>query len=135
MRRLQISGFIFCSLALLVGCNSKYVVPSYESKICTSTHDKKQNTTGANCAAALYNNALTLMKTGSHHASRELYVAAIGEYLKARTNLKKARIILAEAKLTNFQDWKIAVVLGLEKNIREKIKQCDQRISNYQWER
>ena len=57
---------------------------------------------GANCAAALYNNAKEYMEEGITLELKGMYLAARVQYLMAECRLKKAQIVLNEAKPVSY---------------------------------
>ena len=91
--------------------------------------DKK----GAECATLLYNRAKSFIQNGGKQANRSLYTSAVAEYMQALSLLKRAKIILVDAKTTDFTDWQVAVTLGLEEKIKDDIRLCERKISTYQW--
>jgi hypothetical protein len=141
----------FLLMFLCVSCGPKYVqdpnayvlvTSQYEnererivSSECKPKFDCCEKEKGANCAALLYNRSGSYIIQGTNLAGKNLFTAAVIEYMKASALLKKARIILIASKTENFEDWKIAVMLGLENKIEERIKLCDQKISSYKWRR
>lgn len=90
---------------------------------------------GADCAAALYNESLRFIKEADALAKKELYLSATLSTMQAMTRLSEADIRLKKAKTENYSDWKVAVILGLEKKIKEKIKLCEKKINLYKWKR
>jgi hypothetical protein len=90
---------------------------------------------GADCAAALYNASEVFMKEGEKLELKKLYLSATVEYMQALTRLTEAEIRLDKAKTDNYEDWKVAVVLGLEKKIKERIKICQQKMRLLKWRR
>jgi len=90
---------------------------------------------GAACAAALYNDALKYISEGRTFEEKKFHLSAKVSYLQAMCRLVEAEIRLNNAKTTNYEDWKIAVVAGLEKKIKEKIKLCRKRNFLLEWNR
>lgn len=114
------------------GSAEKIILPSTQN--CSppfSCADRK----GANCAAALYNDALKYIESGIKLQRKEMYLAARVEFLMATCRLLRAQSVLNAAKLTNYKDWKIAVVLGLDDKIQNKIKFCQHRSLYLDWSR
>ena len=101
--------------------------------ISCSTWENKNCGATADCADLLYNKATALMIEGQQVAHNEFYMTASVKYRQAACLLKEARIRLVEAKLQDFDDWQVAVTLGLERKIKESIKQCDMFINIYRW--
>ena len=71
--------------------------------------------TGAECAASLYHDALKFIKEAEMLEDKKMFLSARVEYLQALGRLFEAEIRLKEAKVTNYKDWKVAVVMALEK--------------------
>ena len=88
---------------------------------------------GAECAAALYNNAQLFIAEGERLTKKKLFLSAQVEYMQALTRLSEAEIILNKAKTENYEDWSVAVTMGLEKKIKEKIKICQRSIFLLKW--
>jgi len=101
---------------------------------CRSQYDCGKKT-GANCAAALYNESLKFLNEADGLADKKLYLSATLSTMQAMTRLSEAEITLKKAKTDNFEDWKVAVVMGLEKKIEEKLKLCQRKIDLYNWKR
>ena len=91
--------------------------------------------TGADCAASLYHDALKFIQEGEMLEDKKMLLSARVEYLQALGRLIEAEIRLKEAKVTNYKDWKVAVVLGLEKKIQKKIKYCKRKNFLLEWQR
>ena len=89
----------------------------------------------ADCAAGLYNASEAFIKEGQRLEEKELYVSATVEYLQAMTRLSEAEIRLNKAKTDSYEDWRIAVIFGLEKKIKKRIKYCQSRIDSVKWRR
>tara|TARA_R110002110_G_scaffold336500_1_gene547101 strand:- start:47 stop:496 length:450 start_codon:yes stop_codon:yes gene_type:complete len=90
---------------------------------------------GADCAAALYRDALKYISEGKSFETKKLYLTARVSYLQAMCRLVEAEIRINDAKTTNYKDWKMAVVMGLEKKIKEKIKLCRRKNFLLEWRR
>jgi hypothetical protein len=114
------------------GSAEKIILPSTQN--CSppfNCADKK----GANCAVALYHNALTYIEKANKLEKQEMYLSARVEYLMATCRLMRAQTMLNDAKLTNYTDWKIATVMGFEQKIQNKIKFCRRRGLYLDWSR
>ena len=94
-----------------------------------------KNKVGAECASALYNQALKLIAEGRELEDKKLYLTARVNYLQALGELYQAEIWLKEAKTTNYEDWKVAVLMGLESKIQERIKFCKRKSFLLEWSR
>ena len=90
---------------------------------------------GAECAVIIYNKSKTFTEEAKKLEKKELYLSAQLEYMQAMCWLSVAKIILAKSKLENFDDWQVAVTLGLEKKIENKIKACQRKIFLLKWKR
>ena len=90
---------------------------------------------GAACATALYKDALKYIAKGESFEKKNFNLTAKVNYLQAMCRLIEAKTILNNAKTTSYKDWKIAVVAGLEKKIKEKIKLCRKRNFLLEWNR
>ncbi len=128
LKAILLAGIIFN----IGGCAVS--IDPYGPVICTTWENKPCGPT-ADCAALLYNKATALMSTGRQLAKNGLYMASATEYQHAVCLLKEAAARLKEAKTQDFDDWKVAVMFGLEKRIQESIDQCGMFISRYQWRR
>ena len=93
------------------------------------------NKKGADCAAALYNKSEPFIKEGKKLANKTLYLSAQLEYLQAMCRLSIAEITLQRSKTENYEDWQVAIILGLEKKIKERIKLCERQIFLLKWKR
>lgn len=89
----------------------------------------------SDCAAALYNASAAFIEAGEDLEQRSLYLSATVEYMQALTRLSEAEIRLKRAKTTNYEDWKVAVLFGLEKKIKERIENCQRKINLLKWRR
>lgn len=89
----------------------------------------------ADCAAGLYNASETFIKEGQRLEEKEFYISATVEYLQAMTRLSEAEIRLNKAKTDSYEDWRIAVIFGLEEKIKKRIKYCQSRINSIKWRR
>ena len=96
-------------------------------------HKICKNKRGAECSAALYNNAQENISEAVILAKRKLYLSASLEYMQALSKLTEAEIRLNNAKLSNFADWQIAVMMGLETKIKKGISVCERRINRLKW--
>ena len=112
----------------------RIILPSDAGDKCKPQFDCKGKV-GAECSAALYNNSQLFIDEGEELAAKKLYLSASVEYMQALCRLTEAEIRLKRSKTENFDDWHIAVVLGLEKKIKERIKVCERKIYLYQWKR
>ena len=112
----------------------KIIYPDFNNKNCKPQLDCVGKS-GANCAAALYNASEAFMKEGAKLELKKLYLSATVVYMQALTRLTEAEIRLSRAKTDNYEDWKVAVVLGLEKKIKERIKICQQKMRLLKWRR
>ena len=90
---------------------------------------------GASCAAALYHNALEHTKEGLEYEKKEMYLSAHIEILMSSCRLKRAKKVLNDAKVTNYNDWKVAMVLGLEQRIQDLINFCEMKAAALAWRR
>jgi hypothetical protein len=84
----------------------------------------------AECAVALYYDAERCAEEGERLAEKKLYRSARLEFMQALTRLIEAEIRLGRAKLESYDDWKLAVTLGFEKKIKEKIIYYQKRRRN-----
>tara|TARA_R110000824_G_scaffold3750_2_gene17844 strand:- start:1174 stop:1617 length:444 start_codon:yes stop_codon:yes gene_type:complete len=91
--------------------------------------------TGAECAIALYRDALSLIKEAETLEDKKMFLSARVEYMLALSRLIEAEIRLKEAKVTNYKDWKVAVIFGLEKKVQKKIKLCRRKNFLLEWKR
>ena len=101
-------------------------------------HNKQydcKNKKGAECATALYNASESFMEEGKKLEVKTLYLSAMLSYMQALTRLSEAKIRLERSKTDNYEDYKVAVVLGLEKKIQERIRICNKKINYLQWKR
>jgi len=90
---------------------------------------------GASCAAALYHNGLKHTKKGLEYEKKEMYLSARVEILMASCRLKRAKKVLNVAKVTNYNDWKVATILGLEQRIQDLINFCEMKSASLEWKR
>ena len=90
---------------------------------------------GANCAAALFHDALKHIKLADELQLKDMPMAARVEYLMAECRLTEAQSVLKESKLTNYIDFKIATSMGLEVKIKRKIQYCQRQGMSLQWRR
>ena len=114
------------------GSAEKIILPSTEN--CSPSYDCADKK-GANCATALYNNALDYIESAIKLERKEMYLAARVEFLMATCRLIRAQSVLNDAKLTNYNDWKVAHILGLDDKIKNKMKFCQQRTLYLEWRR
>lgn len=114
------------------GSAEKLILPS--TKKCSPPFNCAENK-GANCAAALYNDALDHISEGRDLELKGMYMAARVEYLMAECRLIEAQSVLKKAKLTNYIDFKIATSMGLESKIKRKIQYCQRQSMSLQWRR
>ena len=101
---------------------------------CNKQYDCKEKK-GAECAAALYNASGSFIEEGKKLYNKKLYLSAKLAYIQAMTRLSEAEIRLNKAKADNYEDWKIAVLFGLEKKIKDRIKFCQKQIYLLKWKR
>lgn len=93
------------------------------------------NRQGASCAAALYHNALKHIKEGLKFEQQEMYLSAHVEILMGGCRLHRAKKVLNKAKVTNYNDWKVAMILGLEQRIQDLINFCAMKSATLEWRR
>ena len=149
------SALIMIGFAILFGCSSNsshlddpnalvIVTSQYEgsaeklilppTKKCSPPFDCADQH-GANCAAALFENALEHIAKADEMQINDMPMAARVEYLMAECRLTEAQSVLKESKLTNYIDFKIATSLGLEAKIKRKIQYCQRQGMSLQWRR
>lgn len=92
-------------------------------------NDKK----GANCAAFLYHQSESFIQEGKKLITKKLYLSAQLEYMQALCYLSIGEIVLKKSKTESYEDWEIAVTLGLEKKIKERIELCEKQIRLLRW--
>jgi len=114
------------------GSAEKLILPS--TKKCSPPFNCAENK-GANCAAALYNDALDHISEGRDLELKGMYMAARVEYLMAECRLIEAQSVLKKAKLTNYIDFKIAASLRLDIKIKQKIEYCQRKSLSLEWSR
>jgi hypothetical protein len=91
--------------------------------------------TGGECAAALYSDGQKQLTEATELEDKKLYVSARLQYIIAMCRYIEAEIRLKHAKTTNYEDWKVAVILGLEKKVKEAIEYCQRKVYILQWRR
>ena len=64
-----------------------------------------------------------------------MYLSARVEILMASCRLKRAKKVLNVAKVTNYNDWKVATILGLEQRIQDLINFCEMKSASLEWKR
>ena len=89
--------------------------------------------TGANCAAFLYRQSESFIQEGKKLITKKLYLSAQLEYMQALSHLSIGEIVLKKSKTESYEDWEIAVTLGLEKKIKERIELCEKQIRLLRW--
>jgi hypothetical protein len=89
--------------------------------------------TGARCALALYDNALTFITEAEGLVKKKLYMSARLSYMQALTRLTEAKIRLDRSKTVSYKDYKIAVTDGFEDKVKNTIKLCERQIFLLQW--
>ena len=75
------------------------------------------------------------MSEGEQLARKGLHTSAAADYRRAAHMLRCADAKLSEAQLNDFEDWKVANVLGLGARIKDAIRECDRAASSAQWKR
>lgn len=87
----------------------------------------------AECAAHLYNRASAVMSEAEQLSRKGLHVSATASYQRASHMLKCADAKLTEAQLNDFEDWKVANVLGLGNRIKDAIQECNRLSAHSRW--
>jgi len=143
---------LFClALFFVSACGSRFaqnpnanviVVSQYEDespKIVLSPNSDCNRKTicdtkkGANCAAFLYLQSESFIQEGKKLITKKLYLSAQLEYMQALCYLFIGEIVLKKSKTESYEDWEIAVTLGLEKKIKERIELCEKQIRLLRW--
>ena len=89
--------------------------------------------THAECAVAHYHASFQFIRDGEEFIGKELYVSARIEFMQAICRLEAAKILLEEAKLNNFQEYRVVTQFGLQQKINEKITLCDRKLNFLRW--
>ena len=89
--------------------------------------------THAECAVAHYHASFQFIRDGEEFIEKELYVSARIEFMQAICRLEAAKILLEEAKLNNFQEYRVVTQFGLQQKINEKITLCDRKLNFLRW--
>jgi|18_taG_2_1085343.scaffolds.fasta_scaffold03027_4 hypothetical protein len=89
--------------------------------------------TEGQCAVALYEDSKKYIDEGQRMMDKKFYLSASAEYMQAMSRLVEAEIRIRNAKTDNYEDWKLAMVGGLEKNIKKRINFCRIQIKRVQW--
>ena len=93
---------------------------------CTSMSD-------ADCAIAHYEAASQFINDAQKLISKRLYTSAQLEYMQALCRLEVAKILLNQAKLNNFEEYKRVTDSDLENRIAQRISLCDRKIDYLRW--
>jgi hypothetical protein len=123
------------AVALFIAINVCSCVSSINpyGPVSCATWENEECGPTAECAALLYNRAQSHMSVARQLAKNGLFMSSAMEYRHAICLLNNADIRLRESKLQDFDDWQVAVTFGLERKIKESIKQCDMFINMYRW--
>lgn len=133
----------------LSGCGPQYVDLPGAHVLVTSSYDGDpekivatskcrpmvncDNKSQAECAIAHYEASQQFINEGEELISKRLYTSARLVYMQAVCRLEVAKILLNEAKLANFEEYKSVIDLDLENMIKEKIELCDRKLNNLRW--
>ena len=133
-------------ILFLVGCTTNYVKDPNANVLVTSQYEDEApklifldndsctkqidcaKKSKSECAVALFNDSMQIIKSAKDLESRKLYLSAKLDYMIALCRLIEVEIIINNAKADNHENWLTFTRLGLEKNVKSTINLCEKKI-------